>query len=96
VGTIVVALLMFLCTFYACSSVGIIRKVPLLKSALMTIAFLCTLRGLIAIPSFIILDKLDLWQLIASSVWLFVGICFAVGSIEQFRNERLLLSDRNK
>jgi hypothetical protein len=90
IGTIVVAVLMFLCTFYAYSGACVIRKVPLLKSALMIIAFLCTLRGLIAIPSFFILEELDVWQLIASSVWLFVGVCFLIGSIEQFRNKRSL------
>jgi hypothetical protein len=96
IGTIVVAGLMFSCTFYAYSGAGIIRKVALLKPALMTIALLCLLRGLIAIPSFFLLEHLDKWQLIASSTWLFVGVCFLAGSIEQFRNKDLLLKIKNK
>jgi hypothetical protein len=36
-GTIVVAALMFACTVFSFSAAGLIRKVPLLKSALMTI-----------------------------------------------------------
>jgi len=92
IGTIIVALLMFACTLFAYSAVGIIRKLVLLKTALCTIAFVCTLRGLIAIPSFFILESLDIWELIASSIWLFVGICFLAGSVEQFRKKDLLLS----
>ncbi|MDO6428819.1 hypothetical protein Q4489_17555 [Thalassotalea sp. 1_MG-2023] len=83
IGTIIVASLMFACTFFAFSAVGLIRKVPLLKSALITIAILCTLRGLIAIPTFVTSSGLDIWQIVASTVWFYVGICFVAGSIEQ-------------
>ncbi len=75
---------MFLCTFFAFSAVGIIGKVPLLKPALITISVLCTLRGLIVIPTLVTSVELDIWQVVASSVWLYVGICFTFGSIEQF------------
>jgi hypothetical protein len=51
---------------------------------MLAIAILCTLRGLIAIPTFINSTGLDLWQIIASTVWFYVGICFVVGSIEQY------------
>ncbi|XQF94312.1 hypothetical protein ACOBV9_19225 (plasmid) [Pseudoalteromonas espejiana] len=43
IGTTIVASLMFTCTVFAFSAVGLIRKVPLLKPALITIAVLCTL-----------------------------------------------------
>jgi hypothetical protein len=85
IGTIVVAGLMFACTVYAFSAVGIIRKIPLIKPALMTIATLCTLRGLIAIPTFMHSTGLDIWQVIASLVWFYVGVCFIAGSIEQYK-----------
>jgi hypothetical protein len=84
IGTVIVASLMFSCTVFAFSAAGLIRKVPLLKSALMTISILCILRGLIAIPTFVNSTGLDLWQIIASTVWFYVGICFAAGSIEQY------------
>lgn len=86
IGTVIVASLMFACTIFAISAVGLIRKVPLLKSALITIAVLCTLRGLIAIPTFVTSSGLDIWQIVASSIWLYVGICFIAGSIEQYRH----------
>lgn len=88
IGTIIVAGLMFACTVFAFSAVGLIRKIPLTKPALMTIAALCTLRGLIAIPTFITSAGLDIWQIIASTVWFYVGICFIAGSIEFYRSGR--------
>jgi hypothetical protein len=84
-GTIVVAALMFACTAFSFSAAGLIRKIPLLKSALITIALLCIVRGLIAIPILMTPTGLDVWEVIASSVWLYVGICFLVGSIEQYK-----------
>lgn len=84
IGTIVVAILMFACTVFAFSAVGLIRKVPLLKSALITISLLCILRALIAIPTLYNSIGLDIWQIVASTVWLYVGICFLAGSIEQY------------
>lgn len=88
IGTIIVASLMFACTLFAFSGVGIIQKVPLLKSALITIATLCILRGLIAIPTFTTVNGLDVWQIVASTVWFYVGICFLAGSIEQYKRSK--------
>lgn len=82
VGTIIVAGLMFACTVFAFSAVGLIRRVPLIKPALITIAALCTLRGVIAIPFLVTPQGLDVWEVIASSVWLYVGVCFIAGTIE--------------
>ncbi len=85
IGTVIVSSLMFACTVFAFSAAGLIRKVPLLKSALITIAILCTLRGLIAIPMCVTSTGSDIWQIVASTVWFYVGICFFAGSIEQYR-----------
>ena len=85
IGTVIVAGLMFACTIFAFSAVGLIRKVPLFKPALITISLLCTLRGLIAIPFLVTTTGLDVWEVIASSVWFYVGLCFIAGSIEQYR-----------
>lgn len=87
-GTVVVAALMFACSIFAFSVIGLIPKVPLLKTALVTIATLCTLRGLLAIPSFTHATGLDVWQIIASSVWFYVGCCFILGSIQQYQLEK--------
>lgn len=84
IGTIVVAALMLTCTLYAFSGAGIIRKIPLLKSALITISTLCLLRVVVVIPNLLYSSFTDTWQLVATSVWLFVGICFLLGSADQF------------
>lgn len=91
VATIVVASLMFACSVFSFSAVGLIRKVPFLKSALITIGVLCTLRGLIAIPTFINPTGFDIWQIVASTIWFYVGICFAVGSLEQYKLGKLVI-----
>lgn len=82
VSTVIVAGLMFACTVFAFSAVGLIRKVPLVKPALITIALLGTVRGLIGIPMFVSTAGVDIWQVVASTVWLYVGVCFIAGSIE--------------
>ncbi|MDE3270863.1 hypothetical protein [Pseudoalteromonas sp. G4] len=84
-STVIVACLMFACSVFAFSAVGLIRKLPLLRPALITIATLCTLRGLIAIPTFLTSSGFDIWQIVASTIWFYVGICFMAGSIEQYR-----------
>jgi hypothetical protein len=85
IGTIIVATLMFACSVFAFSAAGIIRKVPLLKSALLTISLLCILRALSAIPTIATSNGLDVWQIVASAVWFYVGICFVTGSIKQYK-----------
>jgi hypothetical protein len=79
---------MFSCTIFAFSAASLIRKVPLLKPALITIATICTLRGLLAVPTFINSTGLDVWQVIASTFWLYVGICFFYGSIEEYKVDK--------
>lgn len=91
IGTIFVASLMAACTVFAFSAAGIIGKVPLLKPALITIAVLCILRGLIAIP--LLMTTIDIWETVASSVWFYVGICFSLGSIEFHKHNKLAQSE---
>ena len=82
-NTVVIASLMFTCTAYAFSGAGLIKKIPLLKSALVTIAFICLVRALVTVP-YLISSHLDVWELVASSGWFFVGVCFLMGALEQF------------
>lgn len=88
VGTVIVAGLMFACTVFAFSAVGLIRKVPLVKPVLITIALLCTVRGLAGIPTFVTAAGIDIWQIVASTVWFYVGVCFIAGSIEYITAEK--------
>ena len=85
VGAVAIATLMFICTAYSFSGVGIFGKIPLLKLALPIISLICLVRGLYISPIFYSLSVLGTWHLIASAVWFFVGICFLMGTINQFR-----------
>ncbi len=85
ISTVFVASLMFACTVFSFSAAGLIRKVPLLKSALITIALLCMLCGLIVISTLATSTGLDIWQIVASTVLFYVGICFLAGNIEQYK-----------
>ena len=89
VATFVVAGLMFTCTVYAFSGSGVIKKIPLLKTALVTISIICFLRAFLVLPRLVRESFTDTWQIVASSVFFFVGICFLLGSIEAFRQPAL-------
>ena len=82
VATLFVSGLMFLCSLFALSSTGLVRRLPLTRTALVVIASLCILRAIIAIPFMFINGALDLWQAIASFVWFYVGFCFSIGTLD--------------
>ena len=84
-GAVAIAALMFICTAYSFSGAGLFGKIPLLKLALPIISFICLARGLYISPIFYSLKVLGTWHLVASSVWFFVGVCFLIGTISQFR-----------
>lgn len=87
IGAVAIAALMFICSIYAFSGAGIIRKIPLLKSALVTISLICLIRGIFISPLFYSIKVLGTWHLIASSTWFFVGICFLLGATQQFSDK---------
>ncbi|HWV14872.1 MAG TPA: hypothetical protein VN030_05515 [Cellvibrio sp.] len=86
VAAVAVASLMFACMVYSFSGAGLIGKIPLSRPALPVISLICLARGLYISPIFFELKNLGVWHLIASSVWFFVGICFLMGTINQFRS----------
>jgi len=79
-----IAVLMFTCTAYSFSGAGLIRKIPFLKSALVSIALICLARGLFISPLFYSASLMGTWHLVASSVWFFVGVCFLLGALNIF------------
>ncbi len=50
VGTAGIAALMGICAAYACSALGLIRRLPLLRTALAGIAVVCLARALVLLP----------------------------------------------
>jgi hypothetical protein len=88
-GAFIIGLLFLSCTVFAFSAAGLIRKIPLLKSALASIALLCLVRGGIGIAHLVLAQHLDRWELVASPVWFFCGVCFLLGFVEQYKMTRL-------
>lgn len=78
-----IAILMYTCTLYSFSGAGLIRKIPLLKSALVTISLICLARAALVSPLFYPLNILGTWHMVASSGWLFVGLCFLGGAVNK-------------
>jgi len=80
VSAAVIAGLMALCAAYACSALGLIRHLPLLRPALAGIAALCLLRGLLLVPVALKRpDLLNTFEVVAAIIWAVAGAGFTVG-----------------
>ncbi len=87
-GAIVVGGVMFACTLFAFASLGIIAQLPLCKTALITISLLCLVRGLMIVPVWLFeLGVVDVFSVVASVVWFFVGVCYFCGAYESFQQK---------
>jgi hypothetical protein len=91
VGAAVIAGLMTLCAAYAASALGLIRRLPLLRLGLVSIAALCLVRALLLVPAAIKYPELlNTFQLVASAVWGLAGAGFAAGFVASRRQPTLL------
>ena len=84
VGSLVITALMWLCSLYAFSAAGFLRRLPLLRTGLFVVALVCIVRGLILIPLLMIYPRfllvhIDTFEVVASIIWLAIGIFFALG-----------------
>jgi len=85
-GAVAIGALMFLCALYALSGAGIIRKIPLLRTALVIITTICVLRGLALIPFLMLVpSKLSGFDIVGSLVWLLAGVSFLLGTVGSWR-----------
>ena len=88
-GAVVIGALMFLCAVYAFSGAGIIRRIPLLRTALVVITAICVLRGLALVPVLVLLPgRASGFDIIASLVWLLAGLSFLLGTVGSWRRLR--------
>lgn len=79
-GAAAIALLMGVCAAYACSALGLTRRLPLLRPMLATIAAICLFRALVLIPLAIGHPELrNLFEVVAALAWGTAGIGFAFG-----------------
>jgi hypothetical protein len=80
---LVVALITAIWAIYALSAVAIIRRMPLLRTGLVTIGAIYFLRGLQVFPEFYFLIRghLDVPRYAAFSAFsLFTGLCYLIGA----------------
>jgi hypothetical protein len=79
-SAIIIAGLMALCAVYAASALGLIRKLPLLRTGLACIAAICLLRALVLVPLAISHPVLlNTFEVVAAIVWGLAGVGFSVG-----------------
>lgn len=80
VGALVIAGLMAICASYAASALGLVPKLPLLRTGLASIAVVCLLRAFVLIPLAIKHPELrNTFEVAAAFIWGCAGLGFAVG-----------------
>lgn len=81
-GAAVVGGLMFACFLYALAGVGLMRGMPLLRTALCTISAVCLVRGLLLVPFLLkVPEKLSAFDIVGSLVWFTAGLGFLFGTV---------------
>lgn len=93
----VIALVLFVWSLFAFSGAGIIRQLPLTRLALAVISLIFLARGLLALPTVLLLDSPYLAELasqmtfmiVSSAICTLIGVCYAIGTYQ-------LLSKRTK
>ncbi len=89
VGSAIIGALMAVCALYAFSSVGVIPRLPLLKSGLVVIATICLLRAIALVPLAVIHPAVcNTFEIVSAIVWGIAGSGFAVGLKNQFQASR--------
>jgi hypothetical protein len=80
VGALVIALLMAACAWYACAALGTVRRPPLLRTGLATMAAICLVRALILPPLAVTHPELrNTFEVVAALLWGLAGVGFALG-----------------
>lgn len=84
---------MLLAALYPLSGAGLIRRLPLTRSALVVLATLCLLRGLLIIPISLRLPQLiDGFEIIVAVVWALAGLGFLLGAWQAWPRLRKAVS----
>jgi hypothetical protein len=80
IGTTFVSSLFLVCSFYALSGGGIIRKLPLLKVGIYTIGSICIARGFLITPVLYSYPHLrSTFEILAAIIWLACGVLIIWG-----------------
>lgn len=77
-----IAFLMGICSAYACSAIGVIGRLPLLRTMLAGMATICLLRALMLFPfAYLHPHLVTIFEIVASLIWGIAGLGFAAGLI---------------
>lgn len=80
VSTTGIAVLMGMSAMYAGSALGMVRRLPLLRTMLVGIAAVCLLRALILVPlAFLHPQLINMFEVVAALIWGTAGIGFVSG-----------------
>ena len=80
IATLVISSLFVLCALFALSAAKLIKPLPFLRAAIITISTLCLLRGAIILPlSLIFPDRTTTFAVIAGGIWFLTGLLFLFG-----------------
>jgi hypothetical protein len=81
VGAFVIAFLMATCAWYACAALGVVRRPPLLRTGLATMAAVCLVRALLMAPLAVTHPELrNAFEVAAALLWGLAGVGFALGA----------------
>jgi hypothetical protein len=84
---VLIALILFVWAAYAFSGAGLLRRLPLLRTGLVTISAVYLLRGLALVPLLMfrpqVVDSFAIWS---SLIVLVYGICYAAGTWTAWRH----------
>ena len=84
-GAVVIGGLMFACALYALAGAGMIRRIPLLKTALVVISTIGIVRGLLPVPLLLSApDRLSAFDIVGSLIWLLAGLSFLLGTASRW------------
>ena len=100
VGTIFVSSIFLIVGLYAISAAGIIRKLPLLKLGIYTIASLCIIRGVLPLQLWMRHpEKVNSVVFYIGIVWLVTGLLFLFGYLQVRKsayNKQIMSGARKK
>ena len=78
--TIGIALILFIWAAYAFAGAGLIRRLPLMRTALVTITAIYLLRGMILFPALAAGPQADAFTIWSSMIVLVYGLAYAIGT----------------
>lgn len=79
-SAVAIGLLMLACALYALAGAGLLRWLPFAQMVQGTVAAVCLLRGLLALPYlYKFPDRLWTFDVVASAIWFAAGLGFLVG-----------------